>query len=147
MATIAFKVPSVPVAQPRQRTRVMNLGGKFAAQNYTPTDSPVNAFKASVAKAAAEAYAGTPLAGPLRLAVTFVFPRPKALTRKRSENPRVWAPKKPDVDNLIKSFCDALNGRLWVDDAQIVSVAARKKFASADEQPCVEAEILELETP
>jgi Holliday junction resolvase RusA-like endonuclease len=145
MATVAFVVPSVPVAQPRQRHRIVAANGKSFVSNYTPTASPVNAFKTAVQFAAAAVYSGDPLAGPLRLTVQFIFPRPERLTKKRSENPRVWAPKKPDVDNLIKSFCDALNGRLWIDDAQVVSVSARKKFAAASEQPCVEAEVTELE--
>jgi Holliday junction resolvase RusA-like endonuclease len=36
--------------------------------------------------------------------------------------------KKPDVDNCVKSVLDALNGIVWEDDAQIVSLLARKEY-------------------
>ena len=45
---IAFTVPALPVAQPRQRHRVASIGGRMVAQNYTPTKSPANEFKATV---------------------------------------------------------------------------------------------------
>lgn len=41
---IVMNVPGVPVAQPRQRHRV--IAGNVS--NYTPASSPVNAFKATV---------------------------------------------------------------------------------------------------
>ena len=37
---------------------------------------------------------------------------------------------KPDVDNLVKLVNDAANGILWHDDAQVVSVYARKVWAA-----------------
>ncbi len=38
--------------------------------------------------------------------------------------------KKPDIDNLIKSVLDALNGIAWEDDAQIVRVTASKVYTN-----------------
>ena len=35
----------------------------------------------------------------------------------------------PDLDNLIKSITDALNGVAYKDDSQIVAVVSRKMFA------------------
>lgn len=56
---ITFTVPAVPVAQPRQRMRVVQThGGKTFAQNYTPVRDPVNAYKASCREAAANVYTG-----------------------------------------------------------------------------------------
>ena len=37
--------------------------------------------------------------------------------------------KKPDLDNLVKFYCDISNGILYEDDAQIYSLVARKKYA------------------
>lgn len=45
---------------------------------------------------------------------------------------------KPDIDNYIKQIFDALNGLIWEDDAQIVSVKARKFY---DRVPRLELEI------
>jgi Holliday junction resolvase RusA-like endonuclease len=138
---ISFRVPGVPVAQPRQRHRVVSAGGRTFASNYTPTKDPVNAFKAAVQLAAAAAYKGEPLTGPLRVVMTFVLPRPKRL---KKNGPREWAPVKPDRDNLMKSWQDALNAMLFVDDSQICDGPVRKVYAAADEQPCVEVEVTTL---
>ena len=142
---VAFTVPGVPVAQPRQRVRIAAGNGKAFAQNYTPARHPVNGFKAAVALAAAAAYQGPPLAGPLRLDVTFLLPRPGRLVWKKREMPRAWAPVKPDRDNLEKSLQDALNGQLWIDDQQIVTGNVRKLYAGGDEQPGVIVEVTTLE--
>lgn len=143
---ITFVVPSIPIAQPRQRQRVIASGGRAFAHNYTPTNSPVNAFKAAVQFAAANAYSGPPLDCPLQLAATFVFPRPKAMRWKMKPMPRLWQAGKPDVDNLMKSVSDALNGVLYVDDSRIVSAILRKQIAAGDEQPHCVITITELNT-
>jgi len=38
-----------------------------------------------------------------------------------------------DLDNLIKSICDSLNGIAWVDDKQVVEIIARR-YKSPDKQ-------------
>jgi len=35
---------------------------------------------------------------------------------------------KPDADNLLKLFCDASNGLLWADDAQVSDATVRKRY-------------------
>lgn len=144
MDEIRFTVPSIPIAQPRQRHRVAFAGGKAFARNYTPANAPVNFFKAAVQMAAAKAYSGPPLAGPLCVDLTFVFPRPKSKVWKKRDMPRLWHTGKPDRDNIIKSFQDALNGLLWVDDAQICAGEVFKYVASGEEQPHVEVRVLIL---
>jgi Holliday junction resolvase RusA-like endonuclease len=47
---------------------------------------------------------------------------------------------KGDVDNLIKSVLDALNGIAYTDDSQITKVSAEKVYAERD---CVEVMIFE----
>lgn len=143
---IAFTVPSVPVAQPRQRHRVLHLGGRTIAQNYTPTKSPVNEFKATIKLACSAAYNGPPLEGPLRVDVVAVFPRPKSMTKKRGPNPRVPHTKKPDRDNLDKAVLDALKGLLFVDDCQAWCGEVTKWIAAGDEQPHVTIAVRNVES-
>lgn len=138
--TIDFTIPAIPVAQPRQRHRVMQIAGKAISTNYAPRH-PVDGYKATVRHAATVAYAGAPLEGPLFLEVVFVFPRPKL--PKKAGNGRLPHCKKPDVDNLLKSLCDSLNGLLFGDDRQIASAMVRKVIAAADEQPHVEVKLSE----
>lgn len=129
MTTVLY-VPGIPVAQPRQRTRVVMTGKRAFATNYTPRGDPVHSFKASVARAAVDVHQGKPLLdGPLAMEVVFLFPRPKSLTYKRMPNPMIWAPMRKDWDNLGKAVADALNGVLWVDDAQICLGMAWKVYA------------------
>ncbi len=146
---ISFTVPCVPVAQPRQRHRVVQSGRRVFATNYTPTRDPVNAYKAAVQAAAAAAHQGPPLEGPLVVEMVFVLPRPKARPKwiKRwSMWWHVWESggrvphclKLNDRDNLLKSTQDALNGILWDDDGQIWDGPPRKWVASGREQPHVE---------
>lgn len=135
---IRFTVPAIPVAQPRQRHSL--FGGHV--RNYTPTKHPVNAFKAAVQMAAATAFRGAPLAGPLRVDLVFVFPRPKAKCWKTRPMPREPHVGRPDVDNLFKSLADALTGAgLWRDDSQVCSSRIEKWVAAGDEQPHVEVVI------
>jgi Holliday junction resolvase RusA-like endonuclease len=52
--------------------------------------------------------------------------------KKRSAalNNAVRPTGKPDIDNLIKTIGDALNGIMWRDDSQIVMLQARKFYAT-----------------
>ena len=49
--------------------------------------------------------------------------------------------KKPDLDNIAKVICDALNGVAYHDDAQVVELYAEKRW---DENPRVDVEIREV---
>jgi Holliday junction resolvase RusA-like endonuclease len=134
---IEFTVPAVPIAQPRQRHRVLQVAGRTIAQNYTPAKAPVNDFKATVRFAASAAYSGPPLTGPIDISIEFVLPRPKRLIWKTRQMPRESHTSKPDIENLVKSVLDALTGTIWSDDAQVCHLLAAKWIASGLEQPQV----------
>lgn len=130
MATIAFKVPAVPVAQPRARATAVN--GK--ARMYEAKKShPIHSFKATCRMAASQAWNGAPLDGPLSMELTFVFPAKRKF--------RCVKPTKPDLDNLAKSLADSLNELLYKDDGQIVSLLVKKYYGGQDEQPHVDVKI------
>jgi len=136
---IRLIVPAVPVAQPRQRHAV--IGGHI--RNYTPTDHPVNAYKAAVMAAVAEAGI-TPIDGPVAVDVLFYLPRPKRLTRKKDPDGPIPHTAKPDVDNLWKSTADALSGLAWRDDSQVCRTRASKWYAEKKGVPRVEIEIAKV---
>lgn len=127
---IRFVVPGIPIAQPRQRHRVV-CGH---AQNYTPAKHPVNQFKRDAAIAVAKLYQGPPLEGPLYMEIVFVMPRPGRLIWKTRPMPREPHTAKPDRDNLMKSLQDALNGLLYVDDSQLCDGPVSKVIAAGNEQ-------------
>lgn len=138
---IRFTVPAVPIAQPRQRHRIIaGKSGNFVG-NYTPSKSPVNDFKATVRMAAREYWNEAPHQGPVELVLKFVFPRPKKMIWKSRPMDRTAHTARPDVDNLQKSVADALSKLLWQDDSQVYSVTASKWVASGDEGPHVVVEV------
>ncbi|WP_250673527.1 RusA family crossover junction endodeoxyribonuclease [Paraclostridium ghonii] len=49
--------------------------------------------------------------------------------------------KKPDLDNIIKSIADSLNGIAYKDDAQVVEVVSKKFYSN---RPRVEVTIEDL---
>ena len=145
MQQIEFTVPGKPMAQPRQRHRI--AGGKNGmqfVQNFTPSKSPVQTYKAAIQLAAAAVYDGPPLSNPVSLEMTFVMPRPKSKTWKTKPMPRYWHTITPDSDNLAKAVQDALNKMLWADDSQICQMVVKKVVASGDEQPRTEIYVKEL---
>lgn len=148
--TIAFTVPAIPVAQPRQRHRIAGAPGRQFVQNYTPAKSPTADYKATVKLAAAEAYSGAPLSGPLAVGIVFVFPRRSKPDWIKKDSPwfatwkaggRVPHITKPDRDNLDKSTLDALKGLLFCDDKQVCAGPPEKWIAAADEQAHVEISV------
>lgn len=49
---------------------------------------------------------------------------------------------KPDTDNYIKSFLDALNGVIWIDDALITDLHVKKRYS---DHPRIEMEVLKIQ--
>lgn len=137
---IKLTVPAVPVAQPRQRHAV--IGGHV--RNYTPTDHPVQAYKATVRLAARDFGLVEPIEGPVRVDIDFYLPRPKRLMRRKDPPGPIPHTAKPDRDNLEKATTDALKGLLWRDDSQICDGRVRKWYAEKNGTPRVEIRVQEI---
>lgn len=99
----------------------------------------VKPWREAVKQAALDAGAGHgpegTLTGPVALEVTFTLPRPKAhyRTGRNAHLLRDNAPTRPDrlpdLDKLLRSTMDALTAAgVWVDDAQVVGINARKVY-------------------
>ncbi len=133
--SVKFVIDAEPVAQPRQHHAYSKGLGRVI--NYIPQSHPIHAYKALAKIRAKAAHQGPPLKEPLFVALLFLMPRPGRLIWKNKPMPRVWHTGRPDVDNLVKAM-DCLTGVIWEDDAQIVSLLARKMYASGDESSKVE---------
>ena len=75
-----------------------------------------------------------PLQGPLWLDTEFIFARPKSHLSKNADkfllpNASWYHEKRPDTDNIIKNVLDSLNGQVFIDDCQFVSIHAIKRYA------------------
>lgn len=155
----ALYVPGEPVAQPRQRHRIVGKGANAFVQNYTPKDHPVNAFKAAIQRAAKDAglaclkcngrgfippwdvecdclrfsSSTNPIVGPLKVDIVAVFPRQSAKVWKTRLMPRYRHTTKPDRDNVEKAIYDALTGLVWRDDSQVCAGSIEKWHAAGGE--------------
>lgn len=128
-----------PVA--KGRPRFSNFRG--FVRTYTPQKTLD--FEQEVKKQLLEQYKGLPLNGALKMEITFYFGIPKSYSRKKIkelEKNLFLHTNKPDVDNLIKSFCDASNGILWDDDKQVCIIKASKLWTNT--QPRISVSIEEL---
>lgn len=72
---------------------------------------------------------------PLVMDIQAYFSIPKSYSKKKVdliERGFVKPTKKPDADNIAKIICDALNGALYKDDAQIVSLHVSKHYTKGE---------------
>jgi Holliday junction resolvase RusA-like endonuclease len=119
MKVVNFQVEGKPHGKGRARSA---LRGRFV-RHYTPEKTV--AYEKQVAMAAREVFQGEPWAGPVQVYLTATFPWPSG-TSKAKRSVTSYAAVKPDIDNILKSALDGLNGVLWKDDSQVVLCQALK---------------------
>ena len=114
MPHIEFIVSTKPI--PKARPRFTRTGHCFTPKTTTQFEHAV--------RAAYNAQCGNaPLTGSLSATIAFTFQKP---LKTVLEAPRA------DVDNLVKSILDALNGAAYSDDSQITRLTASKAWGIAD---------------
>ena len=85
----------------------------------------VKPWREAVKWAAIEVLVGRGIEGPIEVEVDFYFVHPKTGKRRPAHS------VKPDIDKLLRSTFDALtDAGAFEDDSRIVSVQARKHYAS-----------------
>ena len=131
---LEFFAAGLPKAQPRAKARAF---GGFA-QVYNPKTA--DDWKMIVRNEATKTWVSNiPWEGPLRIDLTFYFPRPKAHFRSNGElkpNAPRWHTTKPDRDNSDKAVLDALtNLGIWGDDKQVCDGRIQKLYANAPGLP------------
>lgn len=130
-SVIEFTIPGDPV--PKGRPKSARIGNR--AILYTPKKT--RAYEAYIASAAKDyTPSGGLLEGPLRVSLSFYFKRPKSLSKKC-----LYHVKRPDIDNIIKSILDALEGVIYKNDSQVVELHATKSYGDPSH---VEVKIEEL---
>ena len=110
---ISFFVPGIP--RSTQTGTVVRVKGRlFPLRRNT-------AWSQVIGLVARQYAPPSPIETPVAVSLYFFLPRPKS-TR------RVSPAVRPDLDNLAKGLTDSLNGVLWKDDAQIISLFLAKSY-------------------
>jgi Holliday junction resolvase RusA-like endonuclease len=123
-----YRIEVSGTAVAKQRPRGFK-DGKGNIRFYTPKKS--KDFEYLIRKRAEEIFK-EPLTCPLKVSLVFLMPRPKRLCWKTRPMPEVPCPMRPDLDNMLKSVNDGLNGVAFLDDAQITDCHILKRYHSGD---------------
>ena len=124
---VSFFVPGKPSTKNNKRAFV--VGGKARVV----IASKDRARMASFSAVAAEHALAVPLRGPVHLSLRFVFVPPKSMPvwkRVRLAALAADVPKvtKPDLSRLVTFAEDCLSGIFFVDDNQVIKIAATKEY-------------------
>lgn len=101
---------------------------------FTPKET-VNA-EAWVKQCAVDQIGAACLDMPLEIAIGITVEIPRSWSHKARRAALAGETKptgKPDLDNCVKLICDALNGVMWKDDSQIVTMRLGKRYGDKPE--------------
>ncbi len=122
---IEFKVPGPPMGKQRP---IVTRKGAFTPKKTVNYENYVKELYIINKLPKLEGY--------LSMSVMAYYPIPKSTSKKRREQMLkgiVLPDKKPDIDNVLKCICDALNKIAYDDDKQIISMFIAKYYS---ENPC-----------
>ena len=123
----ALKVKMKPQAQQRHKAR--RAGNRIFM--YDPSSKEKDKFKKQCVGYAPK----YPLEGAISVSMIFHIPRPKSHYRSGryshllKENAPTLHASKPDIDNLVKFYLDAMTGSFWKDDSSVCTVEASKIYS------------------
>jgi Holliday junction resolvase RusA-like endonuclease len=129
--TTTFVIPGSPVGKGRPR---------FTKQGKAYTPRATRQWESAAAKLCALQWPHPPHYGPISIQVLALYPRPKAPpTHVPSaiwhQGGRVYRPASPDLDNVIKACCDALQlACIFEDDRQVVHLQAWAAWCGVDDE-------------
>lgn len=83
---------------------------------------------------------------PCEVSIDVYYAVPKSYTKKQrlqivESGPWVVRPGKPDLDDVTKSFLNGMNGIVYRDDVQVVSLRAKKHWCEGEELPRVDVKV------
>lgn len=125
---VKFTVPGEPAGKGRPRFR---RAGKYV-QTYTPekTVSYENLIKIEYQEQCGKTYFHKGTALDVRIMAYYGIPKSQSKkNQKLMEEHQIRPLKKPDTDNLVKCYLDALNKVAYDDDVQIVDLQVRRFYS------------------
>ena len=144
---LTFSIEGIPQGKGRARSRIVSpRAGAAFVSHYTPQKT--RDYEEGIAWAARAAMRGRdPLDEAVRLGLVIRCPVPASWSRKKQQEALSGVRRptgKPDVDNVEKAVCDALNGIVWRDDALVCEVAKIKRYS---ERPGIDVTVETLTSP
>ena len=130
MTPIQFVVLGKPEPAGSKRAFAWRAKDGRSGTSVVDANPKSRGWKNDVSAAAAAAYSGELLEGPLSVEFTFEVPRPRGHFGKRGLSPSAPAhpTARPDVLNLARAVEDACTGILYRDDSQIVREVLVKRY-------------------
>ena len=127
--TVTFTVPGKPRGLPRPRATAR--GGYVRFYGSASAKKLLARIRAAYLAAAGK---HVPHQGAVELWVSAFFAAPTRLRkadRGRLADEAASHVGKPDLDNIIKAVCDALNELAWEDDSQVAYITASKNYGAS----------------
>jgi len=116
--------------QPQSKLRARAYLDKGCIHHVTPTKT--RRYEEAIRFAAKRAMAGAPpIDGPCELTLRAVMQVPASWSKTRQAaalTGSIRPATKPDLDNVMKSWADGMNGVVFVDDALIVRATLEKVY-------------------
>ncbi|WP_022722889.1 RusA family crossover junction endodeoxyribonuclease [Rhodopseudomonas sp. B29] len=117
--------------QGKGRARAFRRGNFIG--HYTPEKT--RTYEGIIRSLAMDAMSGRlPIEAPVEIDLSIIFAVPASWSQKKRAQAiagEIKPAKKPDADNVIKAFTDAMNGVVFKDDAQIVAGRFAKAYGPA----------------
>ena len=133
MTPLLIHLPGAPVGKARPRPRARGKG------YIVPTSGWEQEAAQRIAWAMRHHGAAFPLDCPVRVELHAIQARPKRLLRRCDPDGRLYAPVRPDIDNVAKSVLDAIEkAGAIVNDTRVVHLDAHSLYAARGESPCVQ---------
>ena len=126
--SITYKLEGTPVGKGRPK---FARRGNFVS-TYTPLKTKL--YEDQIREVASQAMGSSePLETPITACFYITMPVPASYSKKAREaclSGETRPTKKPDVDNILKAFLDAMNGIVYLDDCQVVDLHVKKVYGS-----------------
>lgn len=123
--TINFTIDGA--VQPKERPRTTRINGQIRA--YTPRKTKEYEQRVKAAYGAKYRFYDDDY---ISIHITAYYPIPKSTSNAKREammTGKVRPARRPDLDNIAKAICDALNGEAYKDDSQIVRLTVEKWYS------------------
>lgn len=132
--------------------------GNFGGRNVRYSDSGKKSFQSFIIDWCKHFADPNPIEGPVRIAYTFFFRRPKYMLGKKYYDGPILHTVKPDGDDTAKGIQDCLHaGKVFKDgnhykygagiikdDSQVAVSIIKKYYTAKGQDPCIQIKIAKL---